>query len=68
MLQNGNGTLLCEIKSGATFSGDWVKTMERISGQFGDNVRKKVIYGGEESQKRTSFDVCSWRSVELNSL
>ena len=51
VLQNGKDTLLCEIKSGATFSGDWVKTMERLHGQFGDNVRMKVIYGGEESQK-----------------
>lgn len=33
-------------KIGATFSGDWVKTMERLNGQFGDNVRMKVIYGG----------------------
>ena len=64
VLQNGKDTLLCEIKSGATFSGDWVKTMERLSGQFGDNVRMKVIYGGEESQKRTGFDVCSWRSAD----
>ena len=64
MLQNGKDTLLCEIKSGATFSGDWVKTMERLHGQFGDNVRMKVIYGGEESQKRTGFDICLWRSVD----
>ena len=64
VLQNGKDTLLCEIKSGATFSGDWVKTMERLSGQFGDNVRMKIIYGGEESQKRTGFDICSWRSVD----
>ena len=64
MLQNGKDTLLCEIKSGATFSGDWVKTMTRLRGQFGDDIRMKVIYGGDESQKRTGFDVCSWRSAD----
>lgn len=63
VLQTGNGTQLCEIKSGATFSGDWTRTMERLRGQFGENVSLKVVYGGDESQKRTSFDLCSWSEV-----
>ena len=58
-LWTGNGTQLCEIKSGATFSGDWTRTMERLRGQFGENVSLKVVYGGDESQKRTAFDLCS---------
>ena len=63
VLQTGAGTQLCEIKSGATFSGDWTKTMERLRGQFGENVSLKVVYGGDESQKRTAFDLRSWREV-----
>lgn len=63
VLQAGDETQLCEIKSGATFSGDWTRTMERLRGQFGENVRLKVVYGGDESQKRTAFDLCSWRAL-----
>ena len=63
VLQTGDETQLCEIKSGATFSGDWTRTMERLRGQFGENVRLKVVYGGDESQKRTAFDLCSWRAI-----
>ena len=61
--QTGDETQLWEIKSGATFSGDWTKTMERLRGQFGENVSLKVVYGGDESQKRTAFDLRSWREV-----
>ena len=63
VLQTGGGTQLCEIKSGATFSGDWTRTMDRLRGQFGENVSLKVVYGGDESQKRTAFDLCSWREI-----
>ena len=63
VLQTGGGTQLCEIKSGATVSGDWTRTMERLRGQFGENVSLKVVYGGDDSQKRTTFDLCSWREV-----
>ena len=63
VLQAGGGTQLCEIKSGATFSNDWTRTMERLRGQFGENVSLKVVYGGDDSQKRTTFDLCSWREV-----
>lgn len=63
VLQTGAGTQLCEIKSGATFSDDWTKTMERLRGQFGENVSMQVVYGGDESQKRTAFDLRSWREI-----
>lgn len=63
VLQNGAETLLCEIKSGATFSGDWIKTMERLRNLFGGNVRLEVVYGGDVSQKRTDFELRSWREL-----
>ena len=61
--EHGGQTSLCEIKSGATFSSGWTKTMERLKGQFGENVTLRVIYGGDESQKRTNFDLVSWRDL-----
>ncbi len=63
VLQTGEGTQLCEIKSGATFCGDWTKTMDRLRGQFGEDTSLKVVYGGDETQRRTNFDLCSWREV-----
>ena len=55
---------LCEIKSGTTFSADWTGTMKRLGGQFGESVHANVVYGGDESQKRTDFTLVSWRDAE----
>ncbi len=58
-----DGTRLCEIKSGATFSGDWTATMMRLAPQFGDVSAMSVVYGGDTTQKRTGFDLVSWRQA-----
>ena len=63
VIQNGPQAALCEIKSGSTFSGNWTNTMTRLSGQFGSDVGKTVVYGGDASQRRTSFDLVSWREI-----
>ena len=52
---------LCEVKSGETFSSDWTNTMVRLSAQFGSDVSRTVIYGGDESQSRSEFELKSWR-------
>ena len=52
---------LYEIKSGATFSSDWTNTMDRLAAQVGSEVSRTVIYGGDESQARSGFDLQSWR-------
>ena len=52
---------LCEVKSGETFSSDWANTMVRLSAQFGSDVSRTVIYGGDESQSRSEFELKSWR-------
>lgn len=54
---------LYEIKSGATYSGDWISTVNRLAPQFGNVVRKAVVYGGDETQKRSGFDLLSWRTI-----
>ena len=61
--QDGFRTTLCEIKSGATFSQNCTNVMDRLSGQFGNNVVKEVVYGGDESLHRTFGDVLSWREI-----
>ena len=63
VVQNGSQTTLCEVKSGATFSPNWTDTMNRLAGQFGRDVCKEVIYGGNDSQQRTFGNVKSWRGM-----
>ncbi len=62
LMPGADGMRLCEIKSGATFSGDWTATMERLKGLFGSDARLSVVYGGDVSQSRTSFHLASWRT------
>ena len=63
VVTEGGKTTLCEIKSGATFSNDWISTINRLAPQFGENVAKSVVYGGDASQRRTGFDLLSWRKA-----
>ena len=60
-MQNGLETHLCEIKSGATFSKDWVKTLTRLKDLFGESATLEVVYGGDETQARSEFKLTSWR-------
>lgn len=63
VVENGVNATLYEIKSGETFSGDWTATMERLAPLFGENVSINVIYGGSSSQKRSSFNLYSWKGL-----
>lgn len=63
VVTEGGGVSLYEIKSGATFSGDWIATINRLTPQFGNVVRKAVVYGGDETQTRSGFDLLSWRTT-----
>ncbi|MBQ9693146.1 MAG: ATP-binding protein [Kiritimatiellae bacterium] len=65
VLQEGLNTRLIEIKSGATFSKDWVKTAMRLREQFGEKTSIEVVYGGDETQQRTDFKLTSWRDFIL---
>lgn len=53
-------TSLYEIKSGATFSSNWISTINRLAPQFGNVIRKAIVYGGDETQRRSGFDLLSW--------
>ena len=63
VVTEGGRQSLYEIKSGATYSGDWITTMSRLAPQFGNVVRKAVVYGGDETQRRSGFDLLSWRMI-----
>jgi predicted AAA+ superfamily ATPase len=53
-----------EIKSGATFAGDWLKGPKRWQKLAGDQAaRPLLIHGGEQGYEREGVKVLPWRSV-----
>jgi len=56
-------TQLVEVKSGETYSDDWVATIRRLETQFGKNCGKAVVYGGSKTQHRREFDLLSWQGL-----
>ena len=63
VVEKGSDTQLCEIKSAAVFNPGWTSVIDRLSPQFGKNVSKKIIYGGDESYQRTGLSIVSWREI-----
>lgn len=61
--ENGR-TRLIEIKSGETYSDDWMATIRRLASQFGENCARTVVYGGNKTQHRSDFDLLSWRELQ----
>jgi len=62
--ENGK-TQLVEIKSGETYSDDWMATIRRLEPQFGEKCEKAVVYGGSKTQHRSDFDLRSWRDFGM---
>ncbi len=63
IIDEGQKVIPLELKSGHTIGTDYFKNLEfwgKLTGQYGG----KIIYGGDESQKRSSgIEVLSWRNV-----
>ena len=58
-----------EIKSGATASPDFFKNLQQFPNRLGDAgesrpIDNTVVYGGEESQQRSSARLLPWRNVQ----
>jgi len=63
VIAEGGKTRLIEVKSGETYSEDWMATIRRLESQFGARCEKAVVYGGNKTQRRSDFDVWSWREI-----
>ena len=68
LIEQPEGMDVVEIKSGATISTDFFKSLERFSDRLKNtdeklSLQKYVIYGGEDSQKRSKAHVLSWRDI-----
>jgi len=57
VVAEGGRTRLIEIKSGETYSDDWMATIRRLAPQFGETSERAVVYGGNRVQHRSDFDL-----------
>jgi uncharacterized protein len=67
--ETGLGKLqVVEIKSGATFSDEWIRAANRVAGYLGDDSAGKpfVVHGGQESLERSHAWAISWRDLGLS--
>jgi hypothetical protein len=66
LIENGEDLAATEIKSGATIPGDYAKNLKRFAERMktarkARKIRRYLVYGGEESQKRSDVQVLSWQ-------
>lgn len=65
----GTGLTLVEIKSAQTPSGHYFDAFQRFAEALGKREAPRVtgrvvIYGGEESQRRSGGELLSWRDLD----
>ncbi|TDG37177.1 hypothetical protein EZJ43_03395 [Pedobacter changchengzhani] len=61
-----DGFSVFEIKATQTITPDLFKNLDKFETYANPNkVRKTLVYGGAENQKRTKHRVLSWKSIEL---
>ena len=53
-----------EIKSGATVLPDFFNGLDYWKRVSGSDTRGYVIYGGDDTQRRSGIDVLSWRNID----
>ncbi len=64
LIEEGKNLKIVEIKSGKTIKTDFFKSLNRFEKLANDfSVKKYLIYGGDESQKRTIAQIFSWDKV-----
>jgi predicted AAA+ superfamily ATPase len=69
LIEQDEGMDAVEIKSGATAAPDFFKNLERFSDRMRGagkkhSIRSHVVYGGDDSRKRSYAQVLSWRDVQ----
>jgi hypothetical protein len=69
LIEQREGWDAVEIKSGATTTEDFFKSLERFPVRLKDagkklQIRSHVVYGGDDSYQRSRAQVISWRDVQ----
>ena len=67
-VEQGQDLAAVEIKSGATVNRDFFKNISGFSGRMElvgepNTVQSHVVFGGEDSKKRSNAQVLSWRHI-----
>lgn len=64
LLDGGDGIRLLEVKSAQTVASDAMRPARKVAGILGKRVNSMgLVYGGEEYQKRSEFEVLPYRGV-----
>ena len=64
VLEQGDGIRLLEIKSAQTVASDAIRPTRQVAGILGERVKGMgLVYGGEEYQKRSDFEVLPYRKL-----
>lgn len=64
LIPQGSRFMPVEIKSGATFSGDWIAPLRKLSALFGEAaLTPGIIYGGDGQYEREGCQVSGWRAL-----
>ena len=63
-MKKGQGFSIFEIKATQTISTALFKEMDRFEEIAKPaQVNKTLVYGGDENQKRTNYEVLSWQNI-----
>lgn len=62
IIDHGSKIIPVEIKSAQTINSDFFKGLDHFDKLFETN-NKTLVYGGDESQQRTSYNILSWRAL-----
>lgn len=66
IIEHGEKLLPVEIKSGQTFTSDFLAGIKKWVGYAGEfSLSPRLVYGGDESMTRSGVEVRSWKDVEL---
>ena len=64
VLEQGDALTPVEIKSGATVSPDWLRSVRRWRELAGAAAgRPVIVYGGDQPQQRSDADIIPWRQL-----
>ena len=68
IVETGTSLLLMEAKSGATVRGEFLRPLAELSAELeerdaGRSITRRLVYGGDEYQRRTQGEVVPWRSI-----
>jgi len=68
LIPQGNQFMPVEIKSGSTFSSDWIAALRKLSALFGDAaLLPGIIYGGDGQYERDGCRVVGWHALAHSS-